>query len=105
GVRDLAASRRFYVDGLGWPTSLDVPGEVIFLTVGHRIVLSLWSLDAMIAEIGPVGDGPASITLAHNVDTVEEITEILDRAVAAGGTLLVPATEREWGGSSGYVAD
>jgi catechol 2,3-dioxygenase-like lactoylglutathione lyase family enzyme len=105
GVRDLDASRRFYVDGLGWPTSLDVPGEVIFLPVGHRIVLSLWSLDAMIAEVGPVGDGPASITLAHNVDTVEEITEILDRAVAAGGTLLVPATEREWGGSSGYVAD
>lgn len=105
GVRDLDAARRFYLDGLGWPASLDVPGEVIFLPIGHRIILSLWAIDEMVAEVGPVGPGPASITLAHNVDTVPEITEILDRAVAAGGTLLAPATEREWGGASGYFAD
>ena len=30
-VTDLDASRRFYVDGLGWTADLDVPGEVIMV--------------------------------------------------------------------------
>ena len=36
-VADLDASRRFYVDGLGWEPALDVPGEVmdtIHLSIG-----------------------------------------------------------------------
>jgi catechol 2,3-dioxygenase-like lactoylglutathione lyase family enzyme len=41
GVRDLAAARRFYVDGLGWKPTLDVPGEVVFIQIGHGLLLSL----------------------------------------------------------------
>lgn len=29
GVHDIGASRRFYLDGLGWEAALDVPGEVL----------------------------------------------------------------------------
>ncbi|MFG1927559.1 VOC family protein [Cryptosporangium sp. NPDC048952] len=107
GVRDLDASRRFFVDGLGWKPHLDVPGEVIFLQVGHGFLLSLWDREAMAAEVGEFhrGGDALPITLAHNVDSDEEVTAVLDRATAAGGSILVPATRRDWGGVSGYFAD
>ena len=33
--RDLDATRRFYVDGLGWTPELDVPGEVVMIRAGE----------------------------------------------------------------------
>ncbi|WP_111767187.1 VOC family protein [Nakamurella deserti] len=105
GVADLAATHRFYVDGLGWPAALYVPGEVLFVQIGHGLLLSLWDLDHMVAEVGPVGSGPAPVTLAQNLSSETEVTEALAAAVAAGGTLLVPGARRDWGGFSGYVAD
>jgi hypothetical protein len=35
----------------------------------------------------------------------ETVTSVLDDAVAAGATLVTPATTREWGGVTGYFAD
>ena len=105
GVRDLDASRRFYLDGLGWSAALDAPPEVTFIQIGHGFLLSLWNMADMEREAGPVGAAPASITLGHIVATEHEVTEVLDRAVAAGATLLEAATRREWGGLTGYFAD
>ncbi|MFI5959621.1 VOC family protein [Cryptosporangium sp. NPDC051539] len=107
GVRDLDASRRFFVDGLGWKPHLDVPGEVIFLQVGHALLLSLWDREAMAAEAGEFyrGSDAMPITLAHNVDSEDEVTAVLDRATAAGGSIIGAAQSRDWGGVSGYFAD
>ncbi|TQS39998.1 VOC family protein [Cryptosporangium phraense] len=107
GVRDLDATRRFYVDGLGWKPHLDVPGEVIFLQVGHGLLLSLWDREAMAAEAGEVhrGSDAAPITLGHNVGSEDEVAAVLERATAAGGSILVPAERRAWGGVSGYFTD
>ncbi len=52
GVADLAAARRFYVDGLGWELSLEVPGEVVFLQVGPGRLLALFGAPALAADIG-----------------------------------------------------
>ena len=107
GVRDLDASRRFYLDGLGWTPKLDVPNEVIFLQVGHGLLLSLWAREEMAAEAGEFyrGDAALPITLSHNVADDAEVAVVLDSATAAGGTVLVPATKRDWGGVSGFFAD
>ena len=43
GVDDLAAARRFYVDGLGWTPTWEVPDEVVFLQVGPGLLLTLWT--------------------------------------------------------------
>lgn len=106
-VLDLAASRRFYVDGLGWTPVLDVPDEVLMFTVADKVVLSLWSREGFEAEVGPMRTGPglAPITLAHNVATAEEVDEVLEAARAAGADPVVPGVARDWGGYSGYFAD
>jgi catechol 2,3-dioxygenase-like lactoylglutathione lyase family enzyme len=105
-VRDVARSRSFYVDGLGWSPELDV-GEVVMFAAGERLVLSLWDRAAFEAEVGgPAleGDGVVPMTLAHNVPTPAEVRTVLDLARAAGAQVWGPV-EREWGGFTGYFAD
>ena len=106
-VADLEASRRFYLDGLGWTAELDVPGEVLMVRTGEHLVLSLWAEAGFEAEVGPVRRGPglAPVTLAHNVSTREEVDAVLATARAAGADPVQPAVEREWGGYTGYFGD
>ena len=54
-VRDLARSRAFYIDGLGWPVESESPDEVVMVRVGDKVVLSLWQEAAAVGEIGPIG--------------------------------------------------
>ncbi len=105
-VADVAATRRFYVDGLGWQPELEVPGEVLFFRVAPSVTLSLWSREQFEAEVGPVqsGAGAPPITLAHNMPDPAGVDEVLEAARGAGATVS-PATEREWGGYTGYFAD
>jgi uncharacterized protein len=108
GVRDRAASRRFYVDGLGWTPSLEVEGDVIFIQSGYGLLLALWNVDDLAADAGEnVGHGNTAppISLGHNVATEQEVYDILDAAVAAGADLVAPARRQPWGGVSGYFAD
>ena len=106
-VRDLDASRRFYVDGLGWTPALDVPGEVLMLPVGAHVVLSLWVDSAFEAEVGAIarGAGVAPITLAHNVATRDEVDAVLATARDAGADPVHPAVARDWGGYTDYFGD
>ncbi|SRR5580765_1711132 len=106
-VADLDATRTFYVDGLGWPTELDVPGEVLMIKVGERLVLSLWSEAGFEAEVGPIRRGPGlvPITIAHNEATRAGVDAVLAAAEAAGSPEVRGAEHRDWGGYSGYFAD
>ena len=105
-VRDLAATRAFYVDGLGWSPELEAP-DVLMFRVGERLVLSLWDRAGFEAEVGPIADGAGlvPVTLAHNVATREEVDEVLAAARRAGATQVGEARDREWGGYTGYAAD
>lgn len=105
-VEDLAASRRFYVDGLGWRPVVDNEG-IVMLPLSPTLVLSLWAADGFEEEVGPIrrGDGIVGITLAHNLPTPQDVDRVLTEAVAAGAVLTGPAQQRVWGGYSGYFAD
>jgi catechol 2,3-dioxygenase-like lactoylglutathione lyase family enzyme len=107
GVPDLDAARRFYVDGLGWEPALDVPGEVIFIQVGHGLLLALFDAQKMAADIGAGASvaATAGIALAHNVASEAEVAGAMERAAAAGATVLKPAQATAWGGHHGYFAD
>ncbi|MEK8225455.1 VOC family protein [Oerskovia sp. M15] len=47
----------------------------------------------------------APVALAHNVGSPAEVDDALASALAAGGTVVVHAQVRDWGGYSGYFAD
>jgi uncharacterized protein len=106
-VRDLDASRAFYVGGLGWEAAFDVPGDVLMIQLGEHLLLSLWAEAGFEAEVGAIRRGPglAPITLAHNVATREEVDAVLATARAAGADPVQDAEERDWGGYTGYFGD
>ncbi|KAA1425618.1 VOC family protein [Nocardioides antri] len=106
-VTDLDATRRFYVDGLGWHPELDVPGEVLMFRTGEHLVLSLWDRAHFAAEVGaePMSGGLPPITLAHNLATKEAVDTVLTTARRAGADPVADAVERDWGGYTGYFAD
>ena len=104
-VADLDRARRFYLEGLGWTAALDVPGEVVMIHVGHKLVLSLWAESAARGELGEVTrGGTLPFTLAHNVGSPEDVDAVLETARAAGATVHGPEA-RDWGGYSGYFTD
>lgn len=106
GVRDVAASRRFYVEGLGWPAHLDVPGEVVFIQVNHGLMLSLWDRAAMAAEAGvDLEGGIPAVTLSQNLDAPASVDEALKQAAAAGAVVVATGKTQSWGGYTAYFAD
>ena len=105
GVADLAASRHFYVDGLGWKPAFENT-EIIFFQAGG-MVFALFVRDQLAAdfEAGSATFGRAAITLGYNVRSRSEVDPLMQRAAAAGATILKPPREASWGGYSGYFAD
>jgi uncharacterized protein len=105
GVADVTASRRFYVDGLGWEPVFEVPGDVCFIQVAHGVVLALWDRAAMTEDVGhPVTPGD-HVVLAHNVDSAQEAEAFMATALAAGAQVLKPVHQAFFGGVQGYFAD
>ena len=106
-VTDLEATRKFYVEGLGWEPELHEVGEVLMFRVAEKVVLSLWSETFFVEEVGhqPARGGVPPITLAHNVATKRGVDTVLEQATVAGAREVGDAVEREWGGYTGYFAD
>ena len=105
GVRDLAASVKFYEEGLGFPR-MESPPEVAFFTL-NGTWLGLYGRDALAADATVPSDGSGfeSFTLAHNVQSEAEVDDIFKLAVAAGALPLKQPGKVFWGGYSGYFKD
>jgi uncharacterized protein len=95
GVTNLARARGFY-EALGWTGARQPDDEVCFFQAGG-MVFALWT------ALG--GHGAPGIELAYNVRSPEEVAEVLDEAVRAGGAIIRPSALAEWGGTSGAFAD
>lgn len=106
GVSDVAAATDFYVSMGLTPHPRSNP-HVTFFDLGGRI-LALFGRAAL-AEDAAQEDGHdcsfGGSTLACNVPSADAVQPMIDRAVAAGGTLLRPPSEPPWGGLRGYFAD
>ncbi|MDP6804759.1 MAG: hypothetical protein QF902_05435 [Rhodospirillales bacterium] len=77
GVAELARSRQFYEDGLGWIRG-NTEDEIAFYQVGG-MVLALFSRAALAADakLESEGTGFAGIALAYNVASREEVDAVL----------------------------
>lgn len=104
GVEDLKVSRRFYSHGLGWTPLLDMK-EIVFYQIGSGLALALFPL----ADLGTDTGHPATVgtpfTLAQNLDSPAEVDKAVQRARAAGATVLKEPQRAAFGGYHGYFAD
>lgn len=104
GVADLHVSRAFYSDALGWEPLLDMD-EVVFYQVGHGLVLSLFAL----ADLGDDAGSPATsgtpMSLGQNLGSEADVDAAVERARAAGASVLKKPQRAPWGGYHAYVAD
>ncbi len=109
GVRDLNRAIAFYRDGLGLETDTKYEG-VAFIPMGS-VRLSLYPLDKLAEDAGLDAQENApslpfpGFALAHNVATPEQVAQVIEIAVKAGGNLVKPAQDAFWGGVSGYFSD
>jgi catechol 2,3-dioxygenase-like lactoylglutathione lyase family enzyme len=103
GVKDLARSRRFYVEGLGW-TPAGEGEDVVFFQAGGLVVCLFAGLpeDAGVDAASRPG---GLLALAHNVRTRDEVDALMAEAERAGATVTRPAHDAFWGGRTGYFAD
>ncbi len=103
GVNNLQVSTKFYHEGLGWPLSKHSNAHVSFFELdGVRLGLfgkNQLAEDAQ-AQLAkecqteiPTSEAQSlpfnGITMAHNVNTEQEVDKIIDIAVKAGAKLQV----------------
>ncbi len=106
GTADLARSRAFYVDGLGWEVAWENEA-VVFVHLGHGLLLALFGVDDLAADAGlpELVPGSGSVALARNVGTADEVDAVVEIAAAAGGTVVKRPRAAAFGGYHGYFAD
>ncbi|WOO43074.1 VOC family protein [Rubellicoccus peritrichatus] len=108
GVRDLSRSIRFYRDGLGFESKAKEGDDIAFFGL-NGTALALYPLDKLAEDIGPEiqpqTSGFCGITIAHNVQSKEKVSEVLSLAEKSGGIIVKQAQDVFWGGHSGYFSD
>lgn len=112
GVADLERAVAFYRDGLGLATDGIVGteidhGAVAFFDLQQGLALALWPRESLAHDTGLPVD-PASATefsLAHNVNSRDEVDAVMAEAEKAGAHIVKPAVATDWGGYAGYFQD
>jgi len=106
GTYDIAKVRAFY-GAWGWDEIEGSQPDWCAFDVGGTL-LSFYSMDDLADEVS-VAPRPPSMwggyTLALNLASVEELTEVFQAAVDAGAESITRPQVRHWGGTSGYIAD
>jgi uncharacterized protein len=112
GVDDLERSVAFYRDGLGLPTDGIVGqefeyGAVAFFDLSGGLKLALWPRTSIAHDAGLTVQAPSStdMTLAHNVNSKEDVDAVMDQVRRAGGKVVKPAADTFYGGYAGYFQD
>lgn len=112
GVTDLEKSVVFYRDGLGFSTEGIIGtefeyGAVAFFDLHNGLKLALWPKASIAHDTGiaPQNTSALEFTLGHNVDSKEEVDEVMTLAQNAGAKIIKPATDTFYGGYAGYFQD
>jgi uncharacterized protein len=112
GVDDLEKALRFYRDGLGLASQGIVGqefehGAVAFFELQRGFRMALWPRDSIAHDTGlPKAPRSATeFTIAHNLNTREEVDAVMAQAKKAGATIVKPAGDTFWGGYTGYFQD
>jgi hypothetical protein len=106
GVLDLDRAVSFYRDGLGLPLQEGYEGQIAFFEL-QGTWLALYPRESLAedAKQSPSGEGFQGFTLAHNVNSREEVNELMRTAASVGGVIVKEPQDADWGGYSGYFKD
>ncbi|MCQ0970052.1 VOC family protein [Paracoccus sp. TK19116] len=102
-IADLTRSLKFYGDGFGW-TPVFQNDEIAFYQM-NGLMLGIWQGRGLSDDMQRPPNGTGGFALAHNVTDRSDVAPLMDRLVAAGGTILRAADAPMHGGFRGYVAD
>lgn len=103
GVTDVERARTFY-EALGW-MGQSPDGAVVFFQAGGMI-LALWDRAKLAEDSVTVdGGGWGGVTLAYNVNSPEEVDQVMTEARSAGATIGREGATTFWGGYSGIFID
>ncbi|WP_417669345.1 VOC family protein [Roseibium sp.] len=103
-VSDLAQTRRFFEDGLGWTPAPGGTDQVAFYQLPGAI-LGLYDRESLEKDLGRSlpKETLGGMTLAWNGRSEAEVDAAYEQAVAAGAKPLTRPEKVFWGGYSGYV--
>ena len=111
-VDDLNRAVEFYRDGLGLHTEGVVGeefefGAVAFFDLQSGLKLALWPRESLCHDSGLPKDAPSAtdFSLAHNVNSKEEVDAVMAQAMKAGAKIVKSARDTFWGGYAGYFQD
>ena len=112
GVADLERSVAFYRDGLQLQTQGIIGkefeyGAVAFFELQGGLRLALWPKQSLSKDTG-IAEEPSSsleFTIGHNVDSKEDVDQILEKARCAGATIIKVPQDTFYGGYAGYFQD
>ncbi len=104
GVADYPRAVAFY-EALGWKVALDVQETAFFEANG--VVLVLWGREKLAADTGIADDGATwgGVTLAHNVESRDEVQDVIEAARNAGAEIAREPAETFYGGYAGVFRD
>ena len=106
GVADLEKSAAFYESVLDLKRTDFESDKIIFFDLdGPELALFPKSELAKDVGVPPDGNGFSGITLARNVASSAEVSELLHKAEQCGGTVVKKGQPVFWGGFSGYFSD
>jgi uncharacterized protein len=112
GVDDLDRAVSFYRDGLGFKTRGIMGAEfengaVAFFNLDSGLKLALWPRKSLAADSGlPLQAASGTeFSLAHNVDSPQEVDGVMQQAERAGARIVKPAQSTFYGGYAGYFQD
>ena len=106
-VADQAKSANFYKHVLQIEPELDVPGMTEFILEG-KTMIGLMPEEGGAKLIGDTLPHPkegGGIPRCEIYLMLKNAQFYIDRAIVAGATLLSPLQRRNWGDTTGYVAD
>jgi len=106
-VADQARATAFYTRALGVKPRLDVPGMTELALPGGAVLGLMPSagIRRLLGDALPLAEPGRGIPRAELYLVVAEPEPFLERAVAAGATLLSPIEPRDWGHRAGYCLD
>jgi catechol 2,3-dioxygenase-like lactoylglutathione lyase family enzyme len=112
GVDDLQRAVSFYRDGLGFVTKGIIGteienGAVAFFNLESGLKLGLWPRKSLAADSGLPQQTPShtEFSLAHNVESQEEVVAVMEQAQKAGARIVKPGHPTFYGGYAGYFQD